>query len=417
MSTRSTMSLSRDGLRARLSPLLGPDPAGVVQGLGALCLGLLASLVAGLTLGSITSTLERLPGLLVLVPAAIGLRGTIFGAMGSRLGTSIHTGTFSVRLRSDTVLGQNVLATGVLTLVTSVALAVMAKGLAVGFGIEGTISIPDLLVISFLGAVISSLVLVVFTVVLAAASTRYRWDPDNVMAPLVTATGDLITLPTLFVATLLLDIEALVAVTAVVAVGGAVLSLVLAIRSRLEDLKQILRESLVVVMIAGALSLIAGLTLEGRLESLAEKPALLALVPAFLASAGSLGGILSNRLTSRLHLGTVEPTTFPTGAARRDILDVYLLAVPIFALASVVADLISVVADLASPGPLAMVGVALVGGLLATTCSAVVAYYGAIVSYRAGIDPDNVGIPLVTSSIDLAGSLSFIVAIALLGVA
>jgi mgtE-like transporter len=411
------MPLTRDRLRARLSALLGPDPAGVVQGLGALTLGLVASLVAGLTLGSITSTLERLPGLLVLVPAAIGLRGTIFGAMGSRLGTAIHTGTFSVHLRTETVLGQNVLAAGVLTLVTAAALAVMTKAFAVGFGIEDTISIPDLLVISFLGATVSSLVLVVFTVVLAAASAGYRWDPDNVMAPLVTATGDLITLPTLYLATLLLDVWVVVAVVSVVAVVGAVVSLVLALRSRLADLVQILRESLAVVMVAGSLSLVAGLVLEGRLDSLAEYPALLALVPAFLASAGSLGGILSNRLASRLHLGTIEPSTFPTGAARRDILDVYLLAVPIFALASVVADLISVLADLRSPGPLAMVGVALVGGLLATTCSALVAYYGAIVSYRVGIDPDNVGIPLVTASIDLAGSLSFIIAVALLGVA
>ncbi len=411
------MAISRDRIRARLVALLGPDPAGVVQGLGALSLGLLCSLVAGLTLGSITGTLERLPGLLVLVPAAIGLRGTIFGAMGSRLGTAIHTGTFSVRLRPDTVLGQNVLAAGVLTLVTSAVLAVMAKVFAVGFGLEDTISVPDLLVISFVAALMSSALLVVFTVALAAASTRYRWDPDNVMAPVITATGDLITLPSLYLATLLLHIEVLVAVTAAVAVAGAVVSIVLAVRSSLDDLRQILRESLVVVIVAGALSLVAGLTLEGRLESLADYPALLALVPAFLASAGSLGGILSNRLTSRLHLGTIEPTSIPTGAARRDILDIFLLAVPIFALASVVADLISVLADLRSPGPATMVGVALVGGLLATTCSALVAYYGAIVSYRAGIDPDNVGIPLVTSSIDLAGSLSFIIAVALLGAA
>ncbi len=411
------MSATRDRLRARLSALLGPDPAGVVQGLGALSLGLVASLVAGLTLGSITDTLEALPGLLVLVPAAIGLRGTIFGAMGSRLGTSIHTGTFTARLRTESVLGQNLLAAGVLTLVTAVVLAVFTKVFAVGFGIEGTISIPDLLVISFLGATISSLVLAVFTVALAASSTRYEWDPDNVMAPLVTATGDLITLPTLYLATLLLDVEAVVVVTSVVAVVGALVSLTLALRSHLEDLRQILRESLVVVIAAGTLSLVAGLTLEGRLDSLATYPALLALVPAFLASAGSLGGILSNRLTSRLHLGTIEPTSVPSGAARRDIIDVYLLAVPIFALASLVADLISVVADLRSPGPAAMIGVALVGGLMATTCSAVVAYYGAVVSYRVGIDPDNVGIPLVTSSIDLAGSLSFIIAVALLGVA
>ena len=269
--------------------------------------------MAGLTLGSISSTLERLPGLLVLVPAAIGLRGTIFGAMGSRLGTSIHTGTFSTRVRTETVLGQNVLAAGVLTLVTAVVLAVLAKAFAVGFGIPDSISVADLLVISFLAAVISSLVLVVFTVALAAASIRYRWDPDNVMAPLVTATGDLITLPTLYLATLVLDNRAVVTVVSVVAVGAAVVSLVLALRSRLAILKQILRESLAVVIVAGALSLVAGLTLEGRLDTLAETPALLALVPAFLASAGSLGGILSNRLTSRLHLGTIEPTTFPSG--------------------------------------------------------------------------------------------------------
>ncbi len=409
------MATSRDRFRARLIALLGPDPAGVVQGLGALSLGLLCSLVAGLTLGSITETLERLPGLLVLVPAAIGLRGTIFGAMGSRLGTSIHTGTFSVRLRPDTVLGQNVLAAGVLTLVTAALLAVMTKVFAVGFGIEDTISIPDLLVISFVAAVASSLLLVVFTVALAAASTRYRWDPDNVMAPVITATGDLITLPSLYLATLLLHLDVVVAVTSVLAVGLAVASFVVAVRSSLEDLRRIIRESLAVVVAAGGLSLIAGLTLEGQLDSLAEYPALLALVPAFLASAGSLGGILSNRLTSRLHLGTIDPTTLPSGAARRDILDVFLLAVPIFALASLVADLISVVADLRSPGPATMVGVALVGGLMATTCSALVAYYGAVVSYRAGIDPDNVGIPLVTSSIDLAGSMSFIIAVAVLG--
>jgi mgtE-like transporter len=82
-----------------------------------------------------------------------------------------------------------------------------------------------------------------------------------------------------------------------------------------------------------------------------------------------------------------------------------------------VADLISVLADLRSPGPATMVAVALVGGLLATTCSALVAYYGAIVSYRAGIDPDNVGIPLVTSSIDLAGSKSIIIPVAVHGAA
>jgi len=46
----------------------------------------------------------------VLIPAAIGMRGNIFGALGSRLGTAIHTGTFTLSRRRSTVVGQNVLS-------------------------------------------------------------------------------------------------------------------------------------------------------------------------------------------------------------------------------------------------------------------------------------------------------------------
>src|SRR5213596_3288415 len=78
----------------RFRALLRSDAAGVRAGFYALLLSSGGDLVAGLTLGSITGTLESLPGLLVLVPAAIGMRGNIFGALGSRLGTAVHTGTF-----------------------------------------------------------------------------------------------------------------------------------------------------------------------------------------------------------------------------------------------------------------------------------------------------------------------------------
>jgi mgtE-like transporter len=70
------------------------------QGFVALFISSGGDLLAGLALASMTGTLLRLPGLLVLVPAAIGMRGNIFGALGSRLGTSIHAGTFEPTLRN-----------------------------------------------------------------------------------------------------------------------------------------------------------------------------------------------------------------------------------------------------------------------------------------------------------------------------
>src|SRR5438552_18307840 len=95
---------------ARFRALLGSDAASVRQGLAALLVSSAGDLLAGLALGAITHTLAALPGLLVLVPAAIGMRGNVFGALGSRLGTAIHTGAFDLRRDRETVVGQNVLA-------------------------------------------------------------------------------------------------------------------------------------------------------------------------------------------------------------------------------------------------------------------------------------------------------------------
>ena len=45
----------------------------------------------------------------------------------------------------------------------------------------------------------------------------------------------------------------------------------------------------------------------------------------------------------------------------------------------------------------------------------VVGFYAAVATYRFGLDPDNHGIPIVTSSLDLLGALSLILAIVILG--
>src|SRR3954453_22563531 len=163
-------------LGARVRAILGSDAAGAVQGMTALLVSSAGDLLAGLTLGAITHTLEQLPGLLVLVPAAIGMRGNIVGALGSRLGTSIHAGTFRLSRRRDTIVGQNILASLALTLSISLALAVLAKVISVAFGLTHTISVADFVVISIVGGVISSVAVLALTLGVAAASVRRGWD-------------------------------------------------------------------------------------------------------------------------------------------------------------------------------------------------------------------------------------------------
>lgn len=406
----------RPHVRSGLDRLFGGDLHGARQSLVALFLNSSTSFVAGAVLGAITGTLEKYPGLLVLVPAAIGLRGNIFTALATRLSTAIHTGTFRFSSRRDTVLGQNVQAAVVLTLSLSAVLAVLAKLIAVALGIEGTIPVGDLAVISVLGGMLASVAVLGATVGMAGGATRYGWDLDNVSAPIVSTLGDVLTLPALWLATYLIGIRFVTPTLALVVGAGAVVVLVLGWRTDLPDLARIVRESVPILAVACAVSAMAGITVEKRLGSFTEYPALLVLLPAFLSSAGALGGILSSRLASKLHLGLVGAQSVPSREARRDIRVVAALAVPVFLLNGIGAHVVGTVLGQASPGIGRMLAVTVLGGVVAVGFVLAVAYYGTIAAFRLGVDPDTYGIPVVTSSVDFAGAFALVLAIVALGV-
>ncbi len=371
--------------------------------------------LAGVLLAGITGTLARLPGLLVLVPAAIGMRGNIFGALGSRLSTTLHAGTFRVSRRIDNVVGQNLAAAAVLSLATAVALGVATKVLAPVFGLSSIISVADLIVVSTVGAILSSAVVLVVTLALAASSARYGWDLDNVNAPLVSAVGDVVTLPALFVASGLVSLDVVTPALAVVLTAAGAIALGWGLRAPLELQRHILRESLPILLLTGGVLIFAGVVIEHRLEDFALYRAVLILVPACLAGAGAIGGILSGRLASKLHIGLIEPTMLPSRSARRDLSFGFVLALPVFVANGLLAHLGGLVFDFASPGLLRLMAISLTGGLIATVLAGLIAYYGTVTAIRLGVDPDTYGIPLVTSTVDLAGAAAIVAAISWIG--
>ena len=401
----------------RLRALLGPTTDVARQSLVSLTLNSSTSLVAGAVLGSITDTFERLPGLLVLVPAAIGLRGNVFSALGNRLSTAIHLGNFRLSMRRQTLMGQNVAASLVLTLALSLVLAVVAKTVAVALGVMNTISVLDLALISIVGGALASAIVLVATVALAAGSVRYGWDLDNLTAPLVSTLGDVLTLPALWVASLLLDLEVVAGVLGVAVSVMAAGAFFAAWRSSGDVLRRVVRESTPILFAATCLSTMAGIAIEKRLTTFSTYPALLILFPTFISSAGALGGILSSRLSTKLHLGLMSPASFPSRDARADGSLVLLLGVPIYLFNAVGAHFAGRLLGQASPGLPEMVGASLVGGLLAVLFVVAVAYYGTIAAVRFGADPDTYGIPLVTSSVDCAGAVILILVIVSRGIA
>jgi mgtE-like transporter len=385
------------------------------QGFVALLLATVGSLAAGVVLGLITGTLERLPGLMILVPAAVATRGNIFGALGSRLGTSIHTGLFETGRAREGVLYQNVFAATVLTLAVSLAVAVLAKAFAEAFGIS-SISFVDFVVISLVGGILASIFVGAFAIALALQAYRRGWDLDTVSAPLITAAGDMFTIPALYLASFLVGIRWVSGGLAVALTIATLVLLVLGLTTHLPTARRVLRESLPVLVLAGSVDIMAGLVVQARLAEFVALPALLILIPPILGNAGGLGGLLSSRLASKLHLGVLTPRGRPEAVALLDAAVVMMIALLVFPLLGVAAEVLALVLDLQSPGLPRMVTVAVIAGLMATALALLVAYYSAVATYRLGLDPDNHGIPMITSSMDFAGVLSLVVALGAAGV-
>jgi mgtE-like transporter len=394
---------------------MGPGVAVAGQGLVALGLTSTTSFVAGGILGSITSTFDRFPGLLVLMPAAIGLRGNIFGSFGNRISTAIHTGTFRLSARRDSVLGQNVLAAVTLTVSMSLILAIVAAVVSLAFDLTGSIDVVDLATISIAGGVLASTLVLVAALGLAGGAVRFGWDLDTVTAPLVSTLGDVLTLPALWLATYLIGIRLGSGAIAAVLIAGSVATLVAAGRSRLDQLRRIVRESIPVLAVAGTISATAGVVLEKRLDAFSALPALLVLVPAHLSSAGALGGILSGRLASKLALGLTRPSAVPDRQARRDIALVSALSVPVYAFNGLGAWVTANLLGHDGPGLGRLCAVSVLGGVIAVGFVVAVAYYAALAADRLGVDPDSYGIPLVSSSVDLVGAFTLVMAMAVLG--
>ena len=388
----------------------------------------LTGLLAGIGLSLMTDMLQLLPGLMILIPPAIAMRGNIYSALVSRLGTSMHLGLFSPTLKKGSVLHLNAYASLLLTLFLSVVLGFLAKLVAEAFGVLGTnyITLSGFILISVIGGLISGFILLGISILVSITGYRRNWDLDNMSSPIITSAGDMITIPSLFFAAVLLlklksynakimGLLSPVTLLAILIVFVALICTVKGLNSNNAELRRILFESIPMLFVCGILCTFAGIILDMELDNLIDiLPAILVLIPPFLGACNALGGILSARLSSMLHIGTVIPKQFPDKLVAANFTVIYLLSVAVFSFVGLITYFATAPTGTTFPGALEqlakMLAIALLGGVLCTTFLNFASYYIAILSFKFGLDPDNDTIPLITSLTDVVGVLCLLFA-------
>lgn len=146
-------------------------------------------LLAGVVLGGMEPQLRAVPGLLVLVPAFLAIRGSVYGSLGSRLSSALHQGLVEPAFAYDDRLASAMaaaLANGIVASVVAAVLTVVALR-AIGRPVA---SLLRLALISVLGAVGAGVALTVVVVAVVFVGYRRGLDPDALVGPATTTAGD-----------------------------------------------------------------------------------------------------------------------------------------------------------------------------------------------------------------------------------
>ena len=382
----------------------------IKEGLIALLICAVGDLIAGIILGKMTFFLETFPGLLVVIPGAIGMRGNIFGSFASRLSTSLHIGLISPQFEFSQDLNNNIFSSFVLTLVLSIFLGVVAKIFCIILH-SPSMDIIDFILICTIAGLISNLIMLPITMFVSFKSFEHGWDPDNITSPIIAAFGDLFTLPAIIASTFILrfiDVDVLVKYIVLVAILIAVfVSFVYCYRLS-DETRTILKQSTPILLLCSFLGGSAGGILNSSVETLLTNPSLLTLIPLFSGESGSLISILGARLSSGLHSGLVEPLRKPEGEALHNFAICFILAIIVFPFIGILAESSSLMFGTMGIGFDKIIPISTLSGIILVAIMVVVVYYISTVSYNHNLDPDNIVIPISTSVTDSISSLILI---------
>jgi mgtE-like transporter len=160
------------------------------EALPALAASLVGGLLAGVVLGGMRAELRAVPGLLVLVPALLATRGNVYGSLGARIATALHQGLIEPRVRAGDrrlrAAAAAALANGLLASVFAATVAYLILG-----GLDAQVApLAQLVAIALVAGVLSGGVLIAVVVTVVFAGYRRGRNPDTLVGPLVTTTGD-----------------------------------------------------------------------------------------------------------------------------------------------------------------------------------------------------------------------------------
>ncbi len=353
--------------------------------------------------------------LLALLPAASDARGDVYSSYGSRLGTLLHLGMAKKLIRAELMALSSILILintwiGLLTFVVSIV-----------FG-KYNLEPYSTVFVAVLSAVISSIIMIPSTTWLAFTSFKRGINPDNVVAPIATLFGDMVTVPTIVFAYLIAtDVPRLFMLlfTLVLLIIPAYVFYRVVTRGENDPLERtwnILVQNMPIIMLSTSMSMFAGVILMTNINNIVKGLGILAVIPAFLEDGGAIACRFSSRLSTSLHIGSIKIKWIPSDSwTLKQFLLNLIHALMIFGSLSIFGFAVAISRGASIIWGLKVIEIVMSAGLLLTVMITILTYYAAMVSFKAGVDPDNTLAPILTSIADIIGTSSLALMLIVMG--
>lgn len=151
-------------------------------------ISLFGGLIAGTILAVYTHQILLLPGMLILLPGFLEMRGSISGSIAARLTSGLYLGIVKPNTLKTAIVKGNVIASFLLALFVSFLLGVIAFFFTLV--VFSTYS-PKLLFIPLIAGIIANALEIPLALLVTFYLFRHGYDPADIMGPFVTSTGDI----------------------------------------------------------------------------------------------------------------------------------------------------------------------------------------------------------------------------------
>ena len=357
-------------------------------------------LFAGLFLGTnFEKIMERYPYILIILPGLMGLRGNVFGALCSRLSTAFYLGSSLPSFR-DNYVYKNFLFS--IWASTVPIFLLMLIGLLKIRDFEGFLSS---LQISIASSVLVGLLLSLVSILIVITSFKRSIDPDSISGPLITSIADIVTVPSIVVFIIIFEADWIYPFLL-----ASIVLLVISINfSRGKELKRIKNEVLSVITALSVLQSMTGSLLQEFSEIIYLSIFLSFAYPSIIDTLGNYGCIIVARTSTRLNLGEIEKGSLEGLIDDlKAVLPTSILIFPFISLVPIYLSYLTLGNFFFEP---IVISIFFASFLLLISLVILVAFYLAVALHHLKIDPDNGGIPLITTIADLLGT-AYTVAIA-----